>query len=144
MKIDYALTDDQREVIVPLINRALTIVPPEFTRMRVIYEPNLEDLATVTVRTEYRLLSIRVGDEFFGYSPDDRERALVHEFVHIFTDPLRTTFEDVLNAITSDDSAHRTFAWDRWNQFEERAVVDIAETFNNLIKERDDARSALA
>jgi hypothetical protein len=140
MKIEYALTNDQRAVMEPLIQRCLPIIPPEFTRMMVKYAEPEGHLLQITTRTEYRTILIEAGDVFFGYGKEDQALSVVHEVTHIFIDPLRTSFEEILEALT-EEGAFRTAAWSRWNQFEERVVCDVAHLLHQVLEKKDASSS---
>jgi hypothetical protein len=139
MKIVYELIDEHVDEIKPHLERALAIVPREYVEIHVKRDGDTPVLS-ITPRGEYRLINLYIGSGFFAEPKESRDLLLVHEFVHILVSPLHDTFKDVLEAFVSEESQQHILATDRWDQFEERAVCDIAFTFNNLMKERDDAK----
>ena len=85
-----------------------------------------EDCASVRVNFEARWAVISIHPQWLEEDPEDRERILVHEIVHIHIHPMRSAFHD---SIESLDKPLKDFAWTRFKEAWEGATEDLAWGF---------------
>lgn len=102
---DVTTPDDIRKVIEPILERWLWLVPSWCHELRVKFRNNpgddeLETVAKCEWHVQYRLAIITVEANWLTYTlAEDREKAIVHELVHVATGPLCDQFDQLLEHV---------------------------------------------
>lgn len=132
-EIEWLMSAEQREHVEPMLLRALTIAPGWLRAMSVRFDPNEEDTAAITVRSEYRMAHLRVGDAFFSDTKAEQPVTLIHEVVHIHVGQLSAVFSALLEAATEADSPLRKWAKEQWRLAEETVACDLTAKINRIL-----------
>lgn len=88
-----------------------------------------DDTLHVHVNEEYRSLTLSVGNGWARVAPGEKSRYVLHEILHVYTDPLYDAYVALLSSTTVPDSAIRSFAEDVGRKAVERTVNDLERLF---------------
>ena len=88
-----------------------------------------EAAASVKVDNANRWAVITIRPQWLEEDPEDRERIILHEIIHIHVHPMRSVFHD---SIESLDRPLKDFAWERFKEAWEGSVEDLAWAFHSM------------
>lgn len=124
-RVEWLLSDQMRVQIEPCLRAALRFAPPWLQSLSVRYDPNVEDLMQIGVRTEYRHANIQVGNAWFSETESERRNAVIHEMVHTHTQGMHDVYAALLEALEPPEAVKR-WADEQWRRAEESAVCDLS------------------
>lgn len=124
-RIEWALRDDQRLHLEPIITAWLWVIPPWIRLLKIGETSDGETFARSKVLPEYGDFALQFGDAFWGQSPYDRVRTVVHELVHAPVQPIVDFGRRVKDNLVPED--HRPFFDGEWENAFETSVTSIAD-----------------
>ena len=136
MKIEFGaeFPVDLKELTEPLVNKWKLLIPSWCEYLGVVYTPKRDAVLSCGPNYRNRYATLYITGAWFLENPDEREIALIHEFVHI----LQAPFDDVANRIVQDafekDSPASEFAKSMLLDSSEATVEDIANAIFRLFK----------
>ena len=135
-KVEYtgSWQDDVRTIVEIALTPYLHLLPGWCLSLYVRFESGeANDSAGVRVSYEYRHAVLYVRPGWLEESPEDRAKALIHEIVHLHTQPMRLVFHDLCSKMIDDQGA-KDFAWERFKEAWEGSVEDLAWAFYTILK----------
>ncbi len=136
MKIEFGaeFPVDLKELTEPLINKWKLLIPSWCEYLGIVYTPKRDSVLSCGPNYRNRYATLYVTGAWFQEDPDEREIAVIHEFVHILQSP----FDDVANRIVQDafdkDSPTSEFAKSMLLDSSEATVEDIANAIFRITK----------
>ena len=127
--------NDVRTIVEPHLSLYAPLVPGWCRILYVRFEAgDGETSATIVTSIEGRWATMRVQAAWMDEIPDDRARAIMHEIAHLYVEPMRTVFTDLVNKGIEGDR-FKGFAWERWKEAWEGTVEDLAWALTTTRKE---------
>lgn len=124
--LEWIVSDEQRAVLEPDIAFAMRLAPRWVDMVTVRWDPEEQNLCSVSSSVEYRSIAIKVGAGYFAQNATERRWAITHEFVHGHIEPLALLYESLVEATTEEEAPLRKWAKEQWRQTEEGCVCDFA------------------
>lgn len=124
--IEWIVQDHMRGQIEPHLEAALAVAPRWLQSLTIRYDPSVDGLLDVGSQPEYRFAVIRVGNAWFSEDETERNKAFVHEMVHVHLQPLHGVLEDLADAVNVDSNLRRWMA-EQWRRAEEGAICDLTD-----------------
>jgi hypothetical protein len=122
---------EYRRAVEPLIRRHGGKLPLWVATLSVRFSRDTEDgqaVAFMCVDYEYRQARITLTPVFLLDTPANRERTVIHEFLHAAQAPVRTFVADVLATYVEDDDV-RKLLFSQYHRLEEGCVQDATFAF---------------
>lgn len=118
----------------PHVTACLFALPSWVTELNLFWRESGEtesgDAAlSVTVRDEYRFLSVFIHPGFLAYDGPGRYRVVLHEFAHALSSPLVALVDKLLEHVAEDV---KTFAAEDQRRAKEAVTQDIVEAMNRV------------
>ena len=135
MKIEFAeeFPQDLKEITEPLINKWKLLIPSWCEYLGIVYLPKRDAVLSCSPNYRNRYATLFVTGAWFQENQDEREIALIHEFVHILQSP----FDDVANRIVEDafekGSSMSEFVKSMLLDSSEATVEDIANAIFRIV-----------
>lgn len=100
LTIDYCSTPEEiKQALDPLIQKWKYLIPAWCRVLEITDEvnPKKGTFATVYVDTEYRIARIAFTILFLSETPEQRERIVIHELLHIGAEPVGRILRDLFS-----------------------------------------------
>lgn len=117
-----------REAIAPYLTRWASLVPRWCHDLTVVWNDRDTESGALSVAVyyEYRNADIEILANFLT-NPDDRERQVVHELMHLQLAPLVSTSEALRDAVVKQVPEMKSWANEQLRQSEEATTCDLTE-----------------
>lgn len=141
IKVDYIVSDNQRDALAAPVDRALGAAPHWLRELTLRYDPGMDEgILLIRISEEYRCAGVRVSDAYFADTEHQRWLAPIHEISHLHYRRLSDVFQSLLRAATNEDDPLRKWADEEWRRAEEASVCDLAEVLDKILphEEADD------
>lgn len=126
---------DVKTIVEIALEPHLHLVPGWCRSLYVRFESDgtANDSAGVHVNYEYRHAVMYIRPAWLEEMPVDREKAIIHEIVHLHVQPMKTVFHDLASKMVADRGAE-AFAIERFREALEGSVEDLAWAFHAILK----------
>jgi hypothetical protein len=107
------------------------VIPQWLRTLHILIEGSqkLSSVATTTVDEQYREACIKFRPTWFTMTPDEKQDAVLHELMHIHTNPM---FDYATNAIerysSEAEDKHKDIVTDELRTYLERVTQDLTNT----------------
>lgn len=131
-RIESALPDTVAGIVDPFMAKWLRLVPSWCHILRLRYDSELKDTATIIGKPEYRDAVLTFGPQIAdALGDDDVERVVVHELLHLHQEQSRDVFLEALEFIP-EGPFRETFRT-RYHYANEGAVCDLTRCFTGWL-----------
>lgn len=137
MRFTFAgsVAPDVAKAIKPLLARWGWVLPSWCHELHVTAPPADRDaVLSIGLQSEYRRATLYAGTDWLAETPDDRERAVVHELTHVILAPMSEFADDLIAKTCAGNDTLQTWATEQSRRAVESVVVDLTETL--LLKRR--------
>lgn len=102
-KIKYGtIPAEVRAVVEPLVEKYLVLAPGWLKEVSVYWDEGSSG-AAMTTRDEYRDCILYVGPWFLSCDADERDSIIRHEYMHLYTTPIKRIAFDCIQNIVGPD-----------------------------------------
>lgn len=120
-----------RAAVEPILDRYRHLIPGWCRSLHVTYRDTGSEegnILTTGASPEYRHGWINILPAWLGETGESRERAIVHELIHLPLTPMVQMVEDLLTRLLDEGGAPQFhgFAQEQWRRAFEGAVQDLA------------------
>lgn len=119
------ISTEVRAAIEPHLAKWAHIIPAWCHEVTVTWEDDeLDGALDITVHSEYRRADLRVLPNFLS-CVERREQAVVHELLHIMTEPMRNVARDLRDVVARDHPALKEWAEEVIRHSNESVTCDL-------------------
>ena len=113
--------------IKPLVTKWKGLLPSWCAVLRIKFDPRRDAVMSVKPSYRNRWAVLFVTGQWYEEDLDDRELALIHEFIHILLDPLDAPITRILSDVLEEKSPASELAESMFYDGLEAAVTDISQ-----------------
>lgn len=136
MRIHFALDfpEDLQAIVDPLISKWKDLIPPWCQELRICYDPKRDSMMSTTLNYRNRWAVLHITGVWFKEKVEERELALVHEFVHILLEPIDAPIVRIIQDALEEGTTARELAASMHTDGSEAAVEDTAQAILRVTK----------
>ncbi len=121
---------DVKAIVEVALTPHLHLIPGWCRSLYIRFESgnNDNDSAGVRMSYEYRHAVMYIRPSWLEELSVDREKAIIHEIIHLHIQPMRLVFHDLCSK-GIENQAFKDFAWERFKEAWEGAIEDLTWAF---------------
>lgn len=133
MKLVWNCKPDVKRTFEPLIKKHAHLIPSWCHVLHCDFATESEDgvIASITPLVEYRKAYLYIHSVYLGCDEEERERAVVHELLHLQIAPVANVAAQLIRSIVTPESALAEWAWEEQRRAVEGAVEDLRLAFES-------------
>jgi hypothetical protein len=124
--IDGSLATEIRGAIEPLLLKHAEKIPRWCGRVSVYWNESATFAAATTTFYDYRRAELTIGPNFISLH-QRRELNIVHELMHLYTEPLANAAKDARDALKKTNEAAAEIVTEAIRHAGEQTVVDLTD-----------------
>ena len=121
-----------RQAVGPILKAWFPILPTWCQEFRVSYSPDDENTLSIKVNHRNRWAVLIMTGRWLQEIPIERERALIHELVHVNMEPVAIASVRIIEDLTEKGTPLRELADSTYTEGLEGTVEDLARAFYRL------------
>lgn len=127
------MTERQRRILRKQVRLVADSLGLRDWTIKLDYEPCADENALATVSCTYgrRIATVQFCAEWWERDPHERHHVLVHEMLHVVTDPIRTYLDETLPVLIGQPAW--TAVREAVRQHEEHAVDQLASALSPYV-----------